>query len=225
MKKKRRIILVEDHPLMRNGIRSIVSDSADFEIIGEAGSLKEAREVFKKIAPDMVLLDVSLPDGIGFDLIPEIMSAHPGARIVLLTMHKESPYLVKAIQDGAWGYVVKDMAPERLIDTLRRVRAGEKCFFASETPAAPGALAEAPAAGFLLNKPASPDEPEAPLSQREEFVMKALARGEHLTDIANELKISVKTVFTYRLRILQKLKLRSNSDIVRYTMTKGIKLD
>lgn len=220
MQKKSRIILIEDHPLMRNGIRSIVSDSPDFEIVGEAGTLAEARERFKVIDPDLVLLDVSLPDGVGFDLIPEITSAHPNTRVVLLTMHKESPYLVKAIQDGAWGYVVKDMAPDRLVDTLRRVNHGEKCFYASETGTTPGSGLEI---GAL--KSATPEEPTPALSQREEFVMKALARGEHLTDIANELKISVKTVFTYRLRILQKLKLKSNSDIVRYAMTKGIKLD
>lgn len=221
MKKKYRIILVEDHPLMRNGIRSLVTDSADFEITGEAGSLAEARQLFKTAVPDMVLLDISLPDGIGFELIPEILAQHPGARIVLLTMHKESPYLVKAIQDGAWGYVVKDMAPERLIDTLNRVRHGEKCFFASEAPSLSNASTEPVELAAL----ATTRESHPALSQREEFVMKALARGEHLTEIAAELKISVKTVFTYRLRILQKLNLKSNSDIVRYTLIRGIKLD
>jgi two-component system invasion response regulator UvrY len=192
-----KIFLIEDHPLMRQGIKSLISSDAAFKIVGEASSLKEAREQMKKVKFDLVLMDISLPDGVGLDLLPEIKSISPTIKAVVLTMHSESPYLAKSINLGASGYVAKDMVPEKLMLTLENVVRGENCFI---TPA-PAPSNE------------SKSERGTALSPREELVRVKLKEGRTLTEIAEELQLSVKTVFTYRVRLLKKLGLQSNDQL------------
>lgn len=202
---KTRVLLVEDHPLMRTGIKSLIAEVEDFAVIGEAASLAEARPVARSAAYDLALLDISLPDGSGMDLINDVIEGRPERQAIILTMHNESPYLANCIRLGASGYVVKDMAPERLIETLRRVRSGEKCFFITQ--------AEAPR--ILDGKIPAEIEDSEPLSPREIRVRDLLVEGKTLTQIAAELDLSVKTVFTYRVRLLKKLGLKNNAELIR----------
>ncbi len=195
------VLLVEDHPLMRQGIRSLIGDTAELRVVAEASSLAEARKLIatnKKIA--LVLLDLSLPDGSGLDLIRELREGESPLPIVVLTMHNEGPYLSNAISLGADGYVVKDMAPERLIQTIRAALAGEKCFFTSK-----------------VDQPlsSSPSLKGEALSAREEMVRELLVEGNSLTDIAEQLALSVKTVFTYRARLLKKLGFKNNAELIK----------
>lgn len=188
---KQRVLLVEDHPLMRKGIKDLIQESQDYTVAFEASSYKEAVQMIQGNEFDVALLDISLPDGSGLDLISIVKVAHPFADIVMMTMHKEEPYLAKAVSLGASGYVVKDMAPERLLETLKAVSAGEKRFHSSKQEGI---------------KPTIRSLDSGPLlSKREAQVIELLQRGLTLTEVASRLEISVKTVFTYKTRLYKKL--------------------
>ena len=207
----KKILLIEDHPLMRTGIKSLFNDSQELQISSEASTLKEAKSLITQSDFDLILLDLSLPDGFGLDFIPTLQLHQPGIPIVALTMHNEEPYLAKALKLGASGYVVKDLAPERLMETLKRVLSGEKCFFISQSEA------------ILTSKKTfsstiSPVK-TIPLSPREEKVMTLITQGLTLTEIAENLNISVKTVFTYRVRIFKKLNVKNNIELINHYMS------
>lgn len=184
---------------MRSGLRTLIGGLKDYALVGEAGTLAEGRSLIDERRPTVVLLDISLPDGSGLDILAEHQTAKSGPHFIVLTMHKESPYLARAIELGASGFVLKDMATEHLIETLRAVERGERKI------AVPATLA-AEAAGM------------AALSPREKKVKELLVEGRSLTDIGKELGLSVKTISTYRTRILLKLGLKNNAELIKHTM-------
>ncbi len=197
---KIRIFIIDDHALVRKGLRSVLEDAPEFSVVGEAASLADAQKLMSTAIPDIVLLDISLPDGSGFVFLQYWRAINENLKVVMLTMHKEGPYIRRARELGASGYVVKDMAPEHLISALKSVHENGE-FFCREDENSAG-----------TNQP----EERVKLSPREERVWLLLTEGKSLTDIAKLMDISVKTVFTYRSRILQKLNLKTTEDLVRF---------
>lgn len=199
MNPAKRLFIVEDHPIMRNGLRSIISEIHEFEIVGEAGSVKEARQNISSINPEFVLLDISLPDGSGLEVLKDWQGKAVAPKFIVLTMHQETPYILRAKELGASGFVIKDMAPEILAETMLRVLDGEIVF-----------------------PDISPEESlgksRQELSPRELKVKEMLVKGMSLTDIGKHLGLSVKTISTYRTRILAKLGVSNNAELVKLDM-------
>lgn len=192
------VIIIEDHPLMRNGIKFLLEQNRDFKVVGEAGSLSEAIKIISTIKFEFAIVDISLPDGNGLSLITQIQKYQPDAKSIVMTMHKETPYVEKAQSMGAAGFLIKDMAPEYLIQTLQRVGVGEKVFYSED-----------PSQQFE----SSPSDKTEELSEREKSVLTLLYKGKSLTEISETLQLSVKTVFTYRIRILKKLGYKSGEEL------------
>ncbi|MCK6596795.1 MAG: response regulator transcription factor [Bdellovibrionaceae bacterium] len=195
------ILLVDDHPFMRRGIRTVFAESTDYKIAAEAAMVSEALELLSKQEFDIAIVDVSLPDGSGLSLLKYLVQQKPHIRTIILTMHKEDPYLAKAVQLGASAYLVKDMAPELLLETIEKVVKGEKVFHVSTK------VATVVNESVIMPKGSK-------LSEREKAVLELLHQGKTLTQIADLLELNVKTVFTYRIRILNKLGLKNNEELM-----------
>lgn len=185
---------------MRNGIKFLLEQSGDYKVVGEANGLADAIDMISKSQFDFAIVDISLPDGNGLSLVPHIHKYAPNAKTVVMTMHKETPYLEKARSLGANGFLIKDMAPEFLIETLKKIEVGENVFCA-ETPRQTS-----------IEQP-EPKQTLEELSDREKSVLTLLYKGKSLTEISETLQLSVKTVFTYRIRILKKLGYKSGEEL------------
>lgn len=206
-----RILLVDDHALVRAGLRRILETQQDMAVVGEAGTGAEALELIRSDQFDVVLLDLSLPDFSGIDLMKSILAADPSRKILVLSMHPEESYARRVMRSGAAGYLNKEAAPELLITAIRKVASGGR--FVS-----PG-LAE------LLAIDLAEDDTESPherLSDREFEVFERIVRGESVSEIAATLHLSPKTISTHRSRILQKMALRNNADLIRYAIDQGL---
>lgn len=202
-----RVLVADDHAVVRRGLQEILADSTDMVAAGEASS---AREVLRKAQEgdyDVLLLDIVLPDGSGLEVLKQLRSLKPDLHILILSIYPEEQYAVRALRAGAAGYLTKDSAPDELITAIRRAAQGGKYVSA--------ALAEklADELGGVTTL-----RPHEALSDREFQVMRLLAAGKTGTEIAAELSLSVKTVSTYRSRILNKLNLKNTVEIVRYAI-------
>jgi two-component system invasion response regulator UvrY len=206
-----KVLITDDHPVVRRGIRQILEDDERIGLVQEAGSGKELFERLKEQLFDVILLDISLPGRSGLDLISQIKITHPSAAILIISMHSEAMYAVKALKSGAAGYLTKTSAPEELLSAIIKVSRGERYISAS--------FADAMADNVISGS-------ERPLfellSSRELEVLRMLAEGKKVVQIASELSLSPKTISTYRERLLEKLKLRSSSDLIRYAIMEGI---
>jgi DNA-binding NarL/FixJ family response regulator len=200
-----RVLIADDHAVVRRGLRDLLSDTSDVEVAAEAASSAEALERVRQQAFDVAVLDLSLPGRGGLDLLAEVKAERPGLPVLILTMHPEDQYAVRALKAGAAGYVTKESAPEVLVDAVRRVAAGGRYVSA--------ALAEKLA---LHVGEARGREPHEALSDREFQVFRRLASGRTVGEIGDELSLSVKTVSTYRSRLLQKMGLRTNAELMQY---------
>ncbi len=206
-----RILIVDDHTVVRSGIRHILSETSDISVEAEASSGHEALEQLRSIPVDMVLLDISMPDRSGLDMIKIFRAEHPDIHILILTMHPEEQYAVRALKNGASGYLTKDSAHSELIDAIRKISSGRKYITAS--------LAER-LAGMLDINIEQPQHEK--LSDRELEVMLLIAAGNSMTDVADALHLSIKTVSTYKSRILGKMDLKSTADIIRYAIKNNL---
>ena len=206
------VLINDDHPVVRRGIRQILEDENWISIIDEAGSGKELFERMKERKYDVILLDISLPGRSGLDLISQIKKTQKSVAILMLSIHSEEVYAIKALKLGASGYLTKSSAPEELISAIHKVSAGGRYISAS--------LAENLAETLL-----SESEPELQqlLSARELEVLGLLATGKSVAQIAVELSLSPKTISTYRGRLLDKLKLSTTADLIRYAILENIK--
>ena len=206
------VLITDDHPVVRRGIRQILEDENWISIIDEAGSGKELFERMKERKYDVILLDISLPGRSGLDLISQIKKTQKSVAILMLSIHSEEVYAIKALKLGASGYLTKSSAPEELISAIHKVSAGGRYISAS--------LAENLAETLL-----SESEPELQqlLSARELEVLGLLATGKSVAQIAVELSLSPKTISTYRGRLLDKLKLSTTADLIRYAILENIK--
>jgi two-component system invasion response regulator UvrY len=203
-----RVFIADDHPVVRKGIRQIVSDIPDIVIAGEATNGREALELIGTVVPcDLVLLDLSLPDVDGLDVIKRLKRTHPALRVLVLTMHSEDQFAIRALKAGAAGYLTKDGAPSELIGAIRKIVAGGRHVNAQ--------LAERLVAHL------GPDA-ERPiherLSDREYQVLRMIAAGKNTRQISAELSLSVKTVSTYRSRLLEKMNMRTAAELAAYAV-------
>ncbi len=206
-----KVLITDDHPVVRRGIRQILEDDERISLIQEASNGKELFERLKEHLFDVVLLDISLPGRSGLDLISQIKRTQHSVAILVLSIHSEEMYAIKALKSGASGYLTKTSAPEELISAILKVSRGERYITAS--------LAETLAESFISD---SKKPLHQLLSQRELDVLRLLAEGNKIVQIAAELNLSPKTISTYRERLLKKLKLHTTSDLIRYAIIEGI---
>jgi DNA-binding NarL/FixJ family response regulator len=203
-----RVLIVDDHAILRAGVREMLSEEPDLEVIAEAGSAEEALQQLQDgLKVDVVLLDITLPGQSGIDLLKQLRRDSPELAILVLSMHPERSFAVRLMRAGANGYVPKMIVPEELVRAVRTVGAGRRYI----TPLVAELLASECAAdeeGPLHNR----------LSERELQVFTRIARGVSPAVMANELGLSVKTVSTYRARILEKMGMRSNAEIAAYAV-------
>jgi len=201
-----KILISDDHALLRAGLKKIFRDEADFLVSHEAGNAFETIDIVRKEDIDFVILDLNMPGG-GIDVIKDLKQIKPKLQILVLSMHPEDRFAVRAIRAGASGYLTKESAPELLVSAIRRIVSGGR--YISDS------LAEKLADQLTDN---TSDVPHKKLSDREHQIFLKISSGKKVTEIAKELNISVPTVNTYRARILEKMKLKSNVELTQYAM-------
>ena len=206
-----RILIADDHLLVREGLRLLIGGFADCEVVGSAGDGREAVRLAQKLAPDVVLLDINMPELNGIDACRLILSEQPQARVVLLSMHPDEGYVLRGVEAGAKGYVLKDAAPEELEQALRQVERGGSFF----SPQVTGAVMERLRGG--AGKP-----PAIKLSARQCEVLQLICEGHTNRGIAERLHLSPKTVDTHRTQIMRKLDIHDVAGLTRYAMRAGL---
>ena len=202
-----KIIIADDHPIVRAGMKQIISEASDMKVADEAG---DGRQLLHKIRTenfDVVILDITMPHIDGLDVLKQLKIEKPKLPIIILSIHPESQYALRVLKAGAAGYVTKTSAPEELIGAIRKVHRGGKYISPS--------IAETLA--FQLESDFE-EMPHEALSDREYQVLCMLASGKTVTEIADELALSVKTVSTYRSRILEKMNMKNNAELIHYAV-------
>jgi DNA-binding NarL/FixJ family response regulator len=201
-----RVVVADDHTIVREGLKQLLADS-DFNIVGEARDGVEVMQRVRELDFDVLLLDMSMPKKSGVELIKQVKSEKPKLRVLILTMHEEQQYAVRAIKAGASGYLTKESAPEQLALAIRKVASG-------------GAFISAAVAEQLaLNAmPQNEGLPHTALSDREYQVFQLIVSGKSITDIAEKLNLSVKTVSTHKTRLMEKMGIDNQAELVRYAI-------
>lgn len=207
-----RVSLADDHSIVRAGLRRIVEESGDMEVISEAADGREAILKIRNDLPDVAVIDISMPVLDGLEVIVQVLSEFPKLPVLILTMHDENQYIIRAIESGAMGYITKQSAPEQLVKAIRKVHSGSR--FLTEKAAEALALRVA--------KGSAEASPLDTLSTRELQVLRRLAMGHTNREIAISYNISIKTVDTYRFRLLKKLDLRNNAELSRFAIQNRI---
>ncbi len=207
-----KVLLADDHSIVREGLRKVLEDSMEIEVIAEAADGEAAVDEAINNKPDVAVVDISMPGMDGLEVVTRLASYCPQVPVLILTMHDEEQYVIRAIEAGAMGYVTKQSAPEQLVEAVKKIHAGKRYL----TEKASEALALRVIRG---NKSKSVIES---LSMRELQVLRKLALGSTNREIATSYNISVKTVDTYRARILKKLSLRNNAELSRYAIQNKI---
>jgi DNA-binding NarL/FixJ family response regulator len=202
-----RILVADDHPVVRRGIREIISATTDIQVVEEAADGRELIELARSVEHDAVLLDVSMPEAVGLDVLKQLKRERPKVPVMILTVHAEDQLAVRALKAGAAGYLLKDSAPTQLITALRKIAAGGRYLSATVAEA----LACHVASDFDL-------QPHENLSDREFQVLRMIAAGKSTLQIASELSVSTKTVATYRARIREKMGLKSIAQLTAYVV-------
>jgi two-component system, NarL family, invasion response regulator UvrY len=206
-----RVLIADDHAVVRRGLRQILEEATDIKLLGEASTGREVLRALRENWYDVLVLDISMPDGTGLDVLQELKKMNPRPVALMLSMYPEKQFAIRALKAGAAGYLTKDSAPDELLTAIREVASGKK-YITHE-------LAEILADELLV-------ESEKPahqcLSNRENQVLNLLAKGKGISEIAAELVLSPKTVSTYRTRIMEKLHLNNTAEIIRYAIEWGI---
>jgi DNA-binding NarL/FixJ family response regulator len=206
-----RIVLADDHAIVREGLKRIVGDVADFTVAGEAADGTEVMRAVRELEFDVLVLDLSMPGRSGMELIKLVKAEKPRLRILVLSMHQEMQYAVRAIKSGASGYLTKESAPAQLEQAIRKI-AGGGAYISAE-------VAEQLALGAM---PGGEGLPHESLSDREFEVFRLLVAGDAVSDIAAKLNLSVKTVSTHKANLMQKLGLGNQTELVRYAIKHGL---
>jgi two-component system invasion response regulator UvrY len=201
------VLLADDHAIVRAGLKELLADTGDISVVGEAGTGQEALARVREGHYDVIVLDMSMPGRSGVELIKQLKQEKPKLRILILSMHSEAQYAVRALKAGASGYLTKDGAADQLVAAIRRIAGGG----AYVSPEAAERLAQD------FNRPADAP-PHTLLSDREFQVFQAIASGRSITAIADELSLSVKTVSTHKTRIMEKMGIANQVDLVRYAI-------
>jgi two-component system, NarL family, invasion response regulator UvrY len=202
-----RILIADDHPIFRQGLKQILTAESDSVVVGESGNAHQVSQLVRKEHWDIVVLDISMPGRSGLDLLKQLKYEQPSLPVLILSAYPEDQYAVHALKAGAAGYMTKERAPRELIKAVRKILRGGK--YVSES------LAEKLA--FNLETDTEKPLHEA-LSDREYQVMRMIVLGKSLKEIAEQLCLSRKTISTYRARILEKMKMESNAELVRYAV-------
>jgi two-component system, NarL family, invasion response regulator UvrY len=203
-----KVLLADDHSIVRAGLSRIVEESGDMEVIAEAADGRETLRLVRETSPDVAVIDISMPGLDGLEVVSQLHGQCPDLPILILTMHEEGQYVVRAIQAGAMGYMTKQSAPEQLLKAIRKIFEGSRYL----TDEAAEALALRVARG------SGEQSPLDSLSMRELQVLRRLAMGHTNREIASAYSISIKTVDTYRSRLLKKLNLRNNAEMSRFAI-------
>jgi DNA-binding NarL/FixJ family response regulator len=206
-----RVLIADDHPIVRQGLRQILADTAEMVVAGEAVNGQTTLDQVRAGGWDVLVLDITMPDRGGFDILKEVKYEQPQLPVLMLSIHAEAQYAVRVLKAGAAGYLTKENAPEELVKAIRHVVGGGK--YISST------LAETLA--FSLDE-ATQRLRHAVLSDREFQVMQLMAGGKTLAEISDALSLSAKTVSTYRTRLLEKMQFKTNADIIRYAIENGL---
>lgn len=206
-----KVCICDDHMIMREGLKKMLSDSTDVSVVDEAATANDLLGKLETANWDVLVLDMSLPDGSGIDVLKECVKHRPNMPVLVLTMHDEEQYGFRTFKAGASGFITKDCAPELLITAISKVAKGEK--YVSPT------LAEKLVSMLGSNEP---EESYESLSDREFEVLTLIGTGSTITEIAEQLKLSVKTISTYRTRIMAKLGLTTNADIIHYCIQNSL---
>jgi DNA-binding NarL/FixJ family response regulator len=206
-----RVLLADDHTIVREGLRQLLEAAGDFDVVGDAADAVEAIQLARQVDFDVAVLDISMPGRSGIDLVKQMRAERPRARILMLSMHEQHEYAVRAIRAGASGYLTKDSASRELATALRKI-AGGGAYITAEVAEqlALGAMPEAAAA------------PHSVLSDREFQVLQSLISGKTVSEIAESLNLSVKTVSTHKARLMQKIGVENTGELFRYAMRHGL---
>lgn len=207
----KRIIIADDHEIVRAGLKQIIADDPDLLVEGEASDGQELLEKLRKKKFDLVLLDMKMPGRSGLEILKQLKIEHPSLPVLVLSMHSEEQYAVRTIKAGASGYITKETAPDKLLEAIRRVCGGGKYISQS--------LAEKLADSISDSQSKPPHEY---LTDREFQVMCMIASGKTISDIARELFLSVKTISTYRQRILEKMSMKNNAELTHYVISNNL---
>jgi two-component system invasion response regulator UvrY len=202
-----KVLVADDHAIVRRGLRQILTETEDILVGGEAATAPEVLRLLRAERWNTLILDISLPGASGLELLGEVHKEHPGLPVLVLTAHSEDQYAVRAIKAGAAGFLTKESAPERLIEAVRKVAGGGRYV--------------SPALGETLASVLAGETSGAPherLSDREFEIMKMLASGKTVSEVARELSLSVKTVSTHRTRILKKMDMKTNAELTHYAV-------
>ncbi len=205
------ILIADDHALIREGLKKILNGEPDMTVVGEANNVVELLTALKRLAVNIILLDITMPGESGLDALKELRRKYPHVPVLMLSFHPEHRFAVRALKAGAAGYLTKESAADEVVQAIRKVVGGGKYVSA--------ALAEQ-LATELDN--ASGKLPHETLSDREFQVMRLIAAGKKSSEIAEELAVSVNTINTYRMRIFEKMKMQSNVELARYAVEHGL---
>lgn len=206
-----KVLIVDDHPVVRMGIKQMLADEPDVAATVEAKSVSEMMEYVRKEDWSVIVLDITLPDRSGLEALKDVKTIRPDLPVLILSIHPEDQYAVRVLKAGASGYVTKESAPDELVKAVRKVVSGGR--YISPTLAEKLAMA----VGTDYQKP-----PHETLSDREYQVLCMIASGKKLSEIADELSLSVKTVSTYRARILEKMGMTTNAELTYYAVKNGL---
>lgn len=210
-KKTIKIVIADDHAIVREGLKQILADTRDMVVSGQADNGADAIKLVRKGNCDVVLLDISMPDRSGIEVLKQIKKEMPAVAVLMLSMHREDQYAIRSLKAGAAGYLTKQSAPDQLVEAIRQVAGGRKYV----SPA----LAQELANQVGEDREAAPHEG---LSDREYQTLIMIASGKTVSDIAAELSLSVKTISMYRSRLLQKMKLRHNAELTHYAIKNNL---
>ncbi|MBT5985429.1 MAG: response regulator transcription factor [Nitrospina sp.] len=205
-----KIIIADDHPLFRRGLKHALEETNDIQVIGESSNGEDLLSLIKDCIPEIILLDISMPGKSGLDLLKQLKSEYPKLPILILSVYPEEQYAVRFLKAGASGYLTKESAAEKLAEAIRKIVGGGKY-------ASPEVIEK-----LAFDFSNSDKAPHETLSDREFQVFGMISIGKSLTEIGVELSLSVKTISTHRTRILEKMKMKKNAELIRYAITRNL---
>ena len=209
-----RVLIADDHKIMLAGLRSLLEKQTDFEVVGEADNGRKAVQMAQEKTPDVVVMDVSMPDLNGIEATMQIVESLPGTRVIALSMHSDKRFVMGMLRAGASGYLLKDCASQELANAIVQVAGGKKYL----SPEITGVVID----DFLLGGSAEEVAAASPLSPREREVLQLIAEGWSTKQIASHLYVSIKTIETHRRQIMKKLDLHAIADLTKYAIREGL---
>ncbi len=209
-----RILLADDHKLFRDGLRSMLETHADFVVVGEARDGQSAVKFAAELKPDVILMDITMPDLNGIEAAKRILADTPGVRVIILSMHADRRYIIEALKAGACGYLLKDSALEEVAGAIRSTQPGKISLSST--------ISQFVLNDYIQSAPTDESTAYTILSAREREVLQMLAEGKTTKEIAGQLDVSVKTIETYRKQIMDKLDLHSIAELTKYAIREGL---